>query len=79
MDYVTVAKLQGKLEGGANQTTVRKLIEKMARDGFLEAKTNRRLGLCCQNNKFTLFLALVGIKPFIIYCDRQARDPFWSN
>ncbi|KAK9267531.1 hypothetical protein L1049_009959 [Liquidambar formosana] len=44
MSYVTVAKLQNKLEGEANQTTVRKLIDKMARDGYIEAKGNRRLG-----------------------------------
>ncbi|OVA09530.1 DNA-binding HORMA [Macleaya cordata] len=44
MDYVTVAKLQSKLEGEANQTTVRKLIDKMAQDGFVEGKGNRRLG-----------------------------------
>ncbi|XP_021630541.1 meiosis-specific protein ASY1 isoform X3 [Manihot esculenta] len=44
LKYVTVAKLQTQLDGEANQTTVRKLIEKMTRDGFLEAKGSRRLG-----------------------------------
>lgn len=44
MNYVTVAKLQSKLEGEANQTTVRKLIDKMTREGFVEAKSIRRLG-----------------------------------
>lgn len=44
MKYVTIAKLQNKLEGEANQSTVRKLIDKMTRDGYLEAKGNRRLG-----------------------------------
>ncbi|KAL6984340.1 HORMA domain [Sarracenia purpurea var. burkii] len=44
MEYITVAKLQSKLEGEVNQTTTRKLIEKMTRDGFLEAKSSRRLG-----------------------------------
>ncbi|KAF5191838.1 Meiosis-specific protein asy1 [Thalictrum thalictroides] len=44
MDYVTVAKLQTKLDGEANQTTVRKLIDKMAQDGYLEGTNNRRLG-----------------------------------
>ncbi|KAL6956140.1 Meiosis-specific protein asy1, partial [Sarracenia purpurea var. burkii] len=43
MEYITVAKLQSKLEGEVNQTTTRKLIEKMTHDGFLEAKSNRRL------------------------------------
>lgn len=42
MKYVTVAKLQSKLE--ANQTTLRKIIDKMTRDGFVEAKGTRRLG-----------------------------------
>lgn len=44
MNYVTVAKLQDKLEGEANQTTVRKLIDKMTKDGFVEARSSRRLG-----------------------------------
>ncbi|KAL9273986.1 Meiosis-specific protein ASY1-like protein, partial [Drosera capensis] len=44
MDYVSVAKLQNKLEGEANQYTVRKLIDKMTRDGFVEAQSNRRHG-----------------------------------
>ncbi|XP_021294471.1 meiosis-specific protein ASY1 isoform X2 [Herrania umbratica] len=44
MKYVTVAKLQRKLDGQANQTTVRRIINKMTRDGFLEAKGSRRLG-----------------------------------
>lgn len=44
MKYVTIAKLQNKLDGEANQSTVRKLIDKMTRDGYLEAKGNRRLG-----------------------------------
>ncbi|XP_055802661.1 meiosis-specific protein ASY1-like [Solanum dulcamara] len=44
MKYVTVAKLQSKLEGEANQTAVKKLIDKMTQDGFIEAKNYRRLG-----------------------------------
>lgn len=44
MDYVTVPKLLNKLEGEANQTSVRKLIDKMVRDGFVEAQSNGRLG-----------------------------------
>ncbi|XP_021644282.2 meiosis-specific protein ASY1 isoform X1 [Hevea brasiliensis] len=44
LKYVTVAKLQSKLDGEANPTIVRKLIEKMTRDGYLEAKSSRRLG-----------------------------------
>lgn len=45
MSYVTVSKLQNKLEGEANLTTVRKMIDKMIRDGFVEAKGSRRMGM----------------------------------
>ncbi|KAL6570872.1 HORMA domain [Orobanche gracilis] len=44
LDYITVPKLQNKLEGEVSQTTVRKLIDKMTQDGFVEAGSNRRLG-----------------------------------
>lgn len=44
MDYVTVSKLQSKLEGVANQATVRKLIKKMETDGFIESKGFGKLG-----------------------------------
>ncbi|RWR79967.1 meiosis-specific protein ASY1 isoform X3 [Cinnamomum micranthum f. kanehirae] len=44
MDYVTISKLQSKMDGEANQTAVRKLIDKMAQDGFLDIKGSRRLG-----------------------------------
>ncbi|KAG8365887.1 hypothetical protein BUALT_Bualt17G0018700 [Buddleja alternifolia] len=44
MKYISVAKLQNKLEGEASQTTVKKLIDKMTQDGFLETGSNRRLG-----------------------------------
>ncbi|CAN4075595.1 unnamed protein product [Withania somnifera] len=44
MNYVTVAKLQNKLEGEANQIAVKWLIDKMKQDGFIEAKNYRRLG-----------------------------------
>ncbi|CAM8912706.1 unnamed protein product [Rhodiola kirilowii] len=42
MNYVTIGMLQNKLE--ANQGTVRKLIDKMTKEGYLEAKANKRLG-----------------------------------
>ena len=45
MDYITVSKLHNKLEGEVNQTTVRKLIDKMTKEGFDEAQSNRRLGV----------------------------------
>lgn len=44
MQYVSVAKLHNKLGGEANQNTVRKMIDKMGQDGFVEVKGNRRLG-----------------------------------
>ncbi|KAK6922406.1 HORMA domain [Dillenia turbinata] len=44
MNYVTVPKLHNKLEGEVNQTTVRRFIDKMTKEGFVEAKSNRRLG-----------------------------------
>ena len=45
MLYITVSKLHNKLEGEVNQTTVRKLIDKMTKEGFVEAQSNRRLGM----------------------------------
>lgn len=44
MNYVTISNLRSKLGGEANQTTVKKLIDKMTEDGFIEAKSKRRLG-----------------------------------
>ncbi|KAI3987757.1 hypothetical protein MKX01_028491 [Papaver californicum] len=44
LDYVTISKLQSKLEGEANQATARKLLDKMACDGYVEAKSKPRLG-----------------------------------
>lgn len=44
MDYVSVSKLQSKLDGDVNQPTVRKLIDKMTQDGFVEATSKRGLG-----------------------------------
>jgi len=44
MDYVTIAKLQGKLDGEASTNTVRKLIDKMVQDGYVKNSANRRLG-----------------------------------
>lgn len=53
MSYVTVAKLQNKLEGEASLSKVRKLIDQMIRDGFVEAKGSRRLGICSPSWKFS--------------------------
>lgn len=45
MNYVTVGKLQTKLDGEANQSTVKKLIDRMVYDGLVESKSNKRLGI----------------------------------
>ncbi|XP_004502295.1 meiosis-specific protein ASY1 [Cicer arietinum] len=44
MAYVSVTKLQSSLQGEVSQTAARKIIDKMARDGFVEPKGNKRLG-----------------------------------
>ncbi|KAG9455163.1 hypothetical protein H6P81_008067 [Aristolochia fimbriata] len=44
MEYISVAKLQQKLEGQVCLSTTRKLIEKMTLEGFVEVKSNGRLG-----------------------------------
>ncbi|KAI3817457.1 hypothetical protein L1987_11248 [Smallanthus sonchifolius] len=44
MSYITVSKLQSKLGGEANQVTVRKLMDKMTKEGYIESTNNRRLG-----------------------------------
>uniref|UniRef100_A0A1D1ZJZ6 HORMA domain-containing protein 1 n=1 Tax=Anthurium amnicola TaxID=1678845 RepID=A0A1D1ZJZ6_9ARAE len=44
MEYVSVSKLHNKLEGEANQNQVRKLIDRMAEDGFVQNKAKKRLG-----------------------------------
>ncbi|OMO60487.1 DNA-binding HORMA [Corchorus capsularis] len=53
MEYITVAKLQSKLNGEANQSVVRRLITKMNQDGFVEASGNRRLGKRVVHSKLT--------------------------
>lgn len=58
MNYISVSKLQNKLEGDANQATVRKIIDKMTKDGFVEAQSNRRLGICHQIRTLLLLLKL---------------------
>ncbi|KAF3779028.1 HORMA domain-containing protein 1 [Nymphaea thermarum] len=45
LDYVTVAKLQNKLEGEANQATVRKMMNRMAKEGYIEGKGSRKFGI----------------------------------
>lgn len=45
MNYITVGKLQSKLDGEVNQNTIRKLIDRMVYDGLVEGKSNKRLGI----------------------------------
>lgn len=75
MNYVTVSKLQSKLEGEVGQVTVRKLIDKMTQDGFVEAKSNRRLGM--QSEVFCGGYSLHSSFWFFIFF-REACDPLWS-
>ncbi|KAI4383611.1 hypothetical protein MLD38_009424 [Melastoma candidum] len=44
MAYVTIPKLQEKLNGEAAQSAVKKLINRMVKEGLVEAKATRRLG-----------------------------------
>ncbi|CAN8238613.1 unnamed protein product [Cochlearia groenlandica] len=44
MNYVTIPKLHNMLDGEANQAAVRKLIDRMTQEGYVEASSNRRLG-----------------------------------
>ncbi|CAN1746415.1 Meiosis-specific protein ASY1 [Linum perenne] len=44
MTYVTIPKLQSKLDGQTSLTTVRKLMNRMTKEGYVEAKGNRKLG-----------------------------------
>ena len=69
MKYVSLAKLQNKLEGEANQTTVLKIIDRMTRDGFVEAKGNRRLGecSCCQLPKCAWRTKLLSTNSFHLF------------
>uniref|UniRef100_A0A0D3H8P3 HORMA domain-containing protein n=1 Tax=Oryza barthii TaxID=65489 RepID=A0A0D3H8P3_9ORYZ len=53
MDYVSVGKLHGKLDGEASQNMVRKLIEKMVQDGYVKNSANRRLGKAVIHSEVT--------------------------
>ncbi|KAK6930820.1 HORMA domain [Dillenia turbinata] len=44
MNYVNAPNFHHKLGGEVNQATVRRFINKMTKEGFVEAKSNRRLG-----------------------------------
>ncbi|KAK1286227.1 hypothetical protein QJS10_CPB20g00168 [Acorus calamus] len=41
MEYISVPKLKSKLKGEANQTTIRKFIDKMTEDGLVDNKFNK--------------------------------------
>ncbi|KAJ4871854.1 DNA-binding HORMA family protein [Raphanus sativus] len=53
MQYVTVTKLHNMLDGEANQTQVRKLIDRMIQEGYVEDSSNRRLGKRVIHSAFT--------------------------
>ncbi|KAL1550451.1 Meiosis-specific protein asy1 [Salvia divinorum] len=63
MSYITTAKLQNKLEGEASQGMVRKLLDKMAKDGYVEATSNRRLGKRVIQSDLTM-KKLIEVKKF---------------
>ncbi|KAL2485738.1 DNA-binding HORMA family protein [Abeliophyllum distichum] len=73
MNYISVAKLQSKLEGEANPTIVRKLIDKMTRDGFVEAKSNRRLGKRVIHSDLTKKM-LIEVKKSLLNVDDMSLD-----
>ncbi|XP_042509167.1 meiosis-specific protein ASY1-like [Macadamia integrifolia] len=80
MEYVTVPKLQSKLEGEANQATVKKLIEKMAQEGFVEGTGNRRLGKRVIHSE-TTNRKLQEIKNAItlVLLSKDKEGYFWDN
>jgi len=45
MTHVSVTKLQSLLEGEVNQIAARKILDKMVRDGIIEPKGSKRLGI----------------------------------
>ena len=46
LEYVTVSQLQTKLGDGVNHLSTRKLIEKMASEGYVEGTAiNRKMGM----------------------------------
>ncbi|XP_071715986.1 meiosis-specific protein ASY1-like [Rutidosis leptorrhynchoides] len=54
MNYITISKLQSILGGEANQNTVRKLMDKMTKEGFIETANNRRLGKRVVHSELTM-------------------------
>lgn len=54
LNYISASKLQSKLGGEANPTTVCKLMDKMTKEGYIEATNNRRLGNAPSNRFYRL-------------------------
>ncbi|XP_075480447.1 meiosis-specific protein ASY1-like isoform X1 [Primulina tabacum] len=67
MNYVSISKLQSKLEGEANQAAVRKLIDKTIQDGFVEFSNNRRLGKCVIPIAFSNQRKDISIDAHVVY------------
>ncbi|KAI4385302.1 hypothetical protein MLD38_003345 [Melastoma candidum] len=53
MEYVTIPKLREKLKGEAAQSAVKKLINRMVKEGLVEAKATTRLGKRVLHSKLT--------------------------
>lgn len=79
MNYITVTKLQNKLDGEANQSIVRKLVDKMIRDGYVEAKGSRRLGLSSEIDFLLDKIWRIELSQYILIWNRQACNPFQSD
>ena len=79
MNYITAAKLQSKLDGEANLTTVRKLINKMTQDGFVEANSNRKLGTFSSNTSFVFMFGSSCIIYIFIFRLREASHTLRSD
>ncbi|XP_057826129.1 meiosis-specific protein ASY1 isoform X2 [Cryptomeria japonica] len=74
MDYVTLGKLQSKFDGQVNQSNLRKFIDRMASDGFIEGRVqNRRLGKRVIKSEMTMKKLLDLKKSFEIEQEMQAK------
>lgn len=79
MKYVTITKLHNMLDGEANQTAVRKLMDRMTQEGYVEASSNRRLGLLPRFRPFSVKFCWLLCKCFLIdamFINREACDSF---
>ncbi|KAL0928185.1 hypothetical protein M5K25_000055 [Dendrobium thyrsiflorum] len=79
MKYVTAVKLQHKLSGEANQNTVKKLLDRMVKDGYIKNTGKKRLGKLvvqseANNKKLAEVKELLDGKPMEIEIPNQAFE-----